>query len=388
MTRHLLIVINDILDFSKLEAGKLTLETIDFSLPAVIDGVVSLLGATARGKGLELQSSVPSDIPVCVNGDPNRVRQVLLNLAGNAIKFTERGSVRIAASHRELDGEIVEIRIEVTDSGIGIPADVQQNLFSPSTQADNSTSRQYGGTGLGLAISRQLCAMMGGAIGVVSEPGRGATFWFTVQCRRGSVPTISAPPTQPVIESAGRELQILVAEDNPMIRVLIAKLLKKRGYLADMVVNGQEAVAAVTDIFYDLVLMDMDMPVMDGVSATMTIRGPRRTATPGADHRLDRQCPGRPARELPCRRHDRLPVQAVRSRRLLRGDRSLRRVKGRHRCAACGVALKIALALCVSELLCDRIGPLRKSLVVITLGAHQPRQWTAPAAVGLQAGDD
>jgi CheY-like chemotaxis protein len=227
----------------------------------------------AQGKGLRLDSSVTDDLPAWINGDPNRIRQILLNLAGNAIKFTERGSVRIAASHRQLAGDVVELRIEVIDSGVGIPADVQQNLFSPFTQADTSTSRKYGGTGLGLAISRQLCVMMGGAIGVESEPGHGTTFWFTVQCRRGAAPTVAAPPLQPRLENAGRKLHILVAEDNSMIRILISKLLKKRGHVADMVVNGSEAVAAVAHQSYDLVLMDMDMPVMDGVAATAAIRG-------------------------------------------------------------------------------------------------------------------
>jgi two-component system, sensor histidine kinase len=272
-TGNLLLVINDILDFSKLEAGKLTLETIDFNLSQLIAGIVSLLGTTARGKGLQLESSLSSAIPAWVNGDPNRIRQILLNLGGNAVKFTERGSVRITASHRDLDGDGVELRIEVSDSGIGIPLQVQNNLFSPFTQADNSVSRKYGGTGLGLAISRQLCAAMGGAIGVDSEPGRGSTFWFTVQCRRGQAPMVASAPTQPAIECADRQLKILVAEDNLMIRTLIAKLLKKRGHVADMVVNGKEAVAAVGQKTYDLVLMDMQMPEMDGVSATSKIRG-------------------------------------------------------------------------------------------------------------------
>jgi PAS domain S-box-containing protein len=272
-TNNLLIVINDILDFSKLEAGKLALETIDFSLQAVIGSVVSLLGNTASGKGLQLESSLIDDMPAWVRGDPNRIRQVLLNLAGNAIKFTEHGSIRIVASHRKLAGDVVELRVEVIDSGIGIAASIQENLFSPFSQADNSVSRKYGGSGLGLAISRQLCSMMGGAIGVESRPGHGSTFWFTVQCRLGEAPVLSAPPIQPVIENAGRKIKILVAEDNPMIRLLIAKLLKKRGLAADMVVNGKEAVAAAAREFYDLILMDMQMPEMDGISATAAIRG-------------------------------------------------------------------------------------------------------------------
>jgi CheY-like chemotaxis protein len=212
-------------------------------------------------------------MPAWVRGDPNRIRQVLLNLAGNAIKFTERGSVRIAASHRELAGDIVELRVEVIDSGIGIAANIRENLFNPFSQADNSVSRKYGGTGLGLAISKQLCGMMGGAIGVDSQPGRGSKFWFTVQGRLGEMPTLAAPPIQPVIENSGREIKILVAEDNPMIRLLIAKLLKKRGQVADIVVNGREAVAAAAHEFYDLILMDMQMPEMDGISATAAIRG-------------------------------------------------------------------------------------------------------------------
>jgi signal transduction histidine kinase/CheY-like chemotaxis protein len=278
-TNNLLKVINDILDFSKLEAGKLALESTDFSLQGVIGAVVSMLGVQAHGKGLRLESSLTDDMPVMLNGDPNRIRQVLLNLVGNAIKFTKQGSVRIVASYRELINEIVELRIEVIDTGIGIPAAAQENLFSPFTQADNSTSRQYGGTGLGLAISKQLCNAMDGAIGVDSEPDHGSTFWFTVQCRRGAMLAVSAPPLQPVIANPGRRLNILVAEDNPMIRVLISKLLKRRGHLADIVTNGKEAVAAIRDISYDLVLMDMDMPVMDGVSATKFIRklgGPQR----------------------------------------------------------------------------------------------------------------
>lgn len=278
-TNNLLLVINDILDFSKLEAGKLALESIDFSLQDVIGGVVSLLGTTARGKGLRLESSLANDMPLWLNGDPNRIRQVLLNLAGNAIKFTGHGSVRIVASHRDLDGGLVELRVDVIDSGVGISGDVRETLFTPFIQADTSVSRKYGGTGLGLAISRQLCVIMGGAIGVDSVLGQGSTFWFTVHCRRGDVPAVSAPPVAPPMATPNRKLHILVAEDTSMIRVLIAKLLSRRGHLVDMVVDGEEAVAAVQHKPYDLVLMDMHMPKMDGVSATMAIRkltGPER----------------------------------------------------------------------------------------------------------------
>jgi CheY-like chemotaxis protein len=268
----LLVVINDILDFSKLEAGRLEPESIPFDIAHLIDGVAKLLGSKARDEGLTIETSFGEGLPPWLAGDRNRIRQVLLNLTGNAIKFTAKGSVSVAASHRMLPGDIVELRVEVTDTGIGISPEVQARLFNPFTQADTSVSRKYGGTGLGLAISRQLCVMMGGDIGVRSEPGRGSTFWFTVQCRLSQAPVEAAPPLQPVIEAGDGALRILVAEDNPMIQKLTSRLLAKRGHQADVVGNGEDAVAAVQHKTYDLILMDMQMPVMDGVSATQAIR--------------------------------------------------------------------------------------------------------------------
>ncbi len=197
----------------------------------------------------------------------------MLNLVGNAIKFTEHGSVNIVVSHRDLSDQQIELRVEVIDTGIGIPPDVQKSLFSPFTQADSSVSRKYGGTGLGLAICKQLCQAMGGDIGVESEPGRGSKFWFTVQCAPGQAPAkITAPPLVPAIGPEAAALNILVAEDNDIIRLLISKLLAKRGYRADLVCNGKEAVAAIQHRPYDLVLMDMQMPEMDGISAAKLIR--------------------------------------------------------------------------------------------------------------------
>jgi CheY-like chemotaxis protein len=270
--RNLLAVVNNILDFSKLEAGQLTPESIGFSPAHLIGGVALLLGPKARGEGLRLETSLSDDMPAWLNGDPSRLGQILLNLAGNAIKFTEKGSVRIVVSHQAMAENMIELRIEVIDSGIGIPGDVQDSLFTPFTQADTSVSRKYGGTGLGLAICKQLCLTMGGAIGVESEPGHGSRFWFTVQCRSGSAPEVPAPPLQPAIQPGADALNILVAEDNAMIRMLISKLLSKRGYRADLVCDGKAAVAAVQDKSYDLILMDMQMPEMDGISATAAIR--------------------------------------------------------------------------------------------------------------------
>jgi signal transduction histidine kinase/CheY-like chemotaxis protein len=271
--RNLLAVVNDILDFSKLEAGQLEPESIDFSPRHAIKGVATLLGPKATGQGLQLEVSLSETMPAWLKGDPGRIGQVLLNLVGNAIKFTEHGSVRVEASHRHLAGDAIELRIDVIDTGTGIPADVQASLFNPFVQADTSVSRKYGGTGLGLAICRKLCLTMGGVIEVESEPGKGSRFWFTVLCGPGSAPEMSSPPLQPVQLAGSDTHDILVAEDNAIIRKLISKLLARAGHRATLVCNGEEAVAAVQAHAYDLVLMDMQMPVLDGISAAEAIRG-------------------------------------------------------------------------------------------------------------------
>jgi CheY-like chemotaxis protein len=233
------------------------------------------------GRGLIVQTSLAAGLPRELNGDPSRIAQILLNLVGNAIKFTEQGAVAISASHRALDDRMIELRIEVSDTGVGIPPEVQQRLFTPFTQADTSVSRKYGGTGLGLAICKQLCQTMGGNIGIESRPGHGSRFWFTVRCRIGGTPVIAAPPLAPVIAVNASAVEILVADDNDILRSLISKLLARRGYRADLVCNGREAVEAVQRKRYHLVLMDMQMPVMDGIAATEAIR-----ALKGPDHRV------------------------------------------------------------------------------------------------------
>jgi signal transduction histidine kinase/ActR/RegA family two-component response regulator len=277
---NLLGVVNNILDFSKLEAGNVTPESIPFSLKHSVGAVVNLLGLKARGKGLRLETSVSDEIPEYLNGDPSRIGQIMLNLVGNAIKFTEQGSVRIEASHAVVAEGQIELSVKVVDSGAGIAPDVLASLFSPFTQADSSVSRRYGGSGLGLAICRQLCRTMGGDIGVESEPGRGSVFWFTVRCAPCSEPpVVAAPPLAPQDASAISNLRILVAEDSPIIRTLVSKLLARLGHQANLVRNGAEALEEVQQASYDLVLMDMQMPVMDGISATRKIRalpGPER----------------------------------------------------------------------------------------------------------------
>jgi signal transduction histidine kinase/ActR/RegA family two-component response regulator len=280
--RSLLTVVNNILDFSKLEAGQVTPEAIDFSVGHLINSVAVLLGPKARGQGLALETSLAEGTPPWLNGDPGRLGQILLNLVGNAIKFTENGSVTIAASSRALNGEAIELRIEVIDTGLGISQEVQNSLFNPFVQADISVSRKYGGTGLGLAICKQLCRTMGGDIKVDSELGHGSNFCVTVPCCVGRA-KVAAPPLAPRsvtrIEANAATFDILVVEDNDIIRILISKLLARRGYHADLVCNGKEAVEAVQEKRYDLVLMDMQMPQMDGITAAETIRalsGPER----------------------------------------------------------------------------------------------------------------
>jgi len=272
----LLEVINDILDFSKLEAGRLQSECIDFDLPHLIEGVASVMGEKAKTRNLELRSSAASDLPTYLRGDPIRVRQVLLNLVANAIKFTEHGSIQIDATYREATDGAVVLRVEVVDSGIGMTPEVQAHVFDAFVQADTSISRKYGGSGLGLAICRQLCAMMGGAIGVESTAGEGSRFWFEVKCQRGSRPAVRP---EPAIMPANHPLEILVAEDSPIIATLVSSLLRKQGFRPTMVVNGARALEAVSVRMYDLVLMDVQMPEMDGISATKAIRqlpGPER----------------------------------------------------------------------------------------------------------------
>jgi TMAO reductase system sensor TorS len=280
----LLEIINDILDFSKIEAGKLELETIEFGLREIIEETIEILGIRARAKGLELKCVIESSVPAAVQGDPLRLRQVLVNLAGNAIKFTESGEVTVRVRAVGPGGEL---RFEVTDTGIGISKEAQTQIFSEFSQADSFTTRKYGGTGLGLAICRQLVGLMGGEIGVHSDLNRGSTFWFEVRLEPAADPTATftaassvwSPDLQGDVAAPGSGPLILLVEDNPVNREVAVGMLENLGYRTESAGNGMLALEAVSEATYAAVLMDCQMPVMDGLTATAEIR--RREAKTG-----------------------------------------------------------------------------------------------------------
>jgi PAS domain S-box-containing protein len=275
---HLLSIINDILDLSKIETGKLTLEHTDFSIAAILDHTRSMIADQARAKKLALRVEI-QDVPPWLRGDPTRLRQALLNFAGNAVKFTEVGGITLRARLIEDSGDILQVRFEVEDTGCGIPADKLPGLFQPFVQADASTTRKYGGTGLGLAISRRLAYLMGGDAGVESRVGQGSTFWFTVRLQRGHGIMPETTDAADVDGCAENELRrhhgtakILLAEDNAVNREVALELIHAAGLNADTAENGHEAVAKAAATRYDLILMDIQMPVMNGLDATRKIR--------------------------------------------------------------------------------------------------------------------
>jgi CheY-like chemotaxis protein len=273
---HLLSIINDILDISKIEAGRLQLESTDFHLSTILDNIRSLIGEQARNKGLAIEIDMDS-VPVWLNGDPTRLRQALLNYASNAVKFTERGTITLRAILLGDNGDDLLVRFEVQDTGIGIPAGTLSTLFRSFEQADASTTRKYGGTGLGLAINRRLANLMGGEADAISTPGGGSTFWLTVRLGRGQGPMPKVVLERDTnAEAALRrecgDAKLLLAEDNEINREVALELLNSVGMSADTAGTGAEALAKARAAHYDLVLMDMQMPEMDGPEATRAIR--------------------------------------------------------------------------------------------------------------------
>jgi signal transduction histidine kinase/CheY-like chemotaxis protein len=274
---HLLSVINDILDFSKLDAGKLQLETRPFNLRRLVHEVVQILTPQATAGCLDLVVREDGRLPREVLGDPGRIRQIVTNLAGNAIKFTAAGHVAIDLELVNRRGDQILARIAVTDTGIGIPPDKLAAIFDKFTQVDASTARRFGGTGLGLAISRQLADLMGGHLLVESREGHGSTFWLetplgvVVESEERQTASRTAATTA-AAEISPRDLHVLVAEDNAVNRKVARKLLENLGCTVDLAVNGLEAVAMVRTLPYALVFMDCQMPEMDGYTATEAIR--------------------------------------------------------------------------------------------------------------------
>jgi PAS domain S-box-containing protein len=273
----LLVILNDILDFSKVEAGKLELEQAEMSLRETLENVARLIAVQAHAKGLEVAVRVERKVPEVVRGDPARLRQILINLIGNAVKFTSQGEIAVEMNVVESSAQSTTVRVAVRDTGIGIPADRLEALFHPFTQVDTSTTRRFGGTGLGLSIVKRLAELMGGTVGVESKPGVGSTFWFTarfgtVQADQRARPAPIATGNRPSKYAARERQRILVAEDNPVNQKVVRRLLEQRGYDVDVVNDGSEAVTSWQTGSYNAVLMDCQMPTLDGYAATRQIR--------------------------------------------------------------------------------------------------------------------
>ena len=273
---HLLNIINDVLDLSKIEAGKFALEDAPIRVDALLGNIASMLSQKARDKGLRFQAETVS-LPHNLHGDPTRLQQALLNYASNALKFTEAGHITLRVKEEAHTDETATLRFEVEDSGIGIAPEALPKLFSSFEQADNSTTRKYGGTGLGLAITKRIAEVMGGTAGVTSIPGQGSTFWFTAVLRKG--PQVAVEPARAGLEAAEQALRrdhagqrILLAEDEPINREIAQMLLEDVGLQVDLAEDGREAVEKARSGSYAIILMDMQMPVLDGLNATREIR--------------------------------------------------------------------------------------------------------------------
>ena len=272
----LLTIINDILDFTKYETHRLELEEKPLKTAAIIKDVYLLLQANANKNNNTLSSSIAPEVPTYIYGDLTRLRQILLNLVGNAVKFTENGTITTTVSIVARENDLYTLQWSIADTGVGIAEDKQEKIFAPFNQADSSTTRKYGGTGLGLAICRQLVQLMGGEIRLQSKEGEGSTFSFTIRARKAAAPETPAAPSGPpgplTDHEQSRSLKILLVEDNPTNIIIARAVLTKLGHSVDVAENGRKAVAAVREKEYDLVFMDMQLPEMDGLEATRAIR--------------------------------------------------------------------------------------------------------------------
>jgi CheY-like chemotaxis protein len=264
-------ILNDILDFSKIEAGKLHMEILDFELNTLLHEIDAVMSGRIQEKGLKFHYHITPDTPLHLKGDPNRLRQIIVNLLSNALKFTIHGKIEAHVSLKSSTATEALILFSVRDTGMGIPEDKLPNLFQKFSQVDASTTRRFGGTGLGLAICKQLAGLMGGEIGVNSELGKGSEFWFTAR-----LPIQITNPTalhfQPSRKVWHVKKRILLAEDNAVNQLVAVSMLKKMGIHVDVVSNGLDAIKALESTHYDLILMDMQMPEMDGLEATKHIR--------------------------------------------------------------------------------------------------------------------
>ena len=276
----LLSILNDVLDHSKLEVGQFSLSTAQFDPRSLLSSVESALAARCAEKSVNIVAEADPRVPTHLVGDADRIRQILMNLGDNAVKFTEDGSIVITMTHRENDDGSLQLAFSIQDTGIGMSEEVKTKLFAPYTQADKTIANKYGGTGLGLSISRKLVDLMGGNIGCESREGSGSTFWFSIECQPYAAdakpsgeasPSAGPAPGQPVV---GKPVSahILVVEDNTINQMLITTYLDKFGHTFEIASNGKEAVAAASAKVYDLILMDVQMPEMDGIEATRLIR--------------------------------------------------------------------------------------------------------------------
>jgi signal transduction histidine kinase/ActR/RegA family two-component response regulator len=268
----LLALINDILDFSKIEAGRLDLDIRAFDVREELGMVAGLFGPATARKGLHFDMRLPEDMPAVLRGDPVRMRQIFANLIGNAIKFTDRGGIRVEVLFSEQPEGRVRLQCAVSDTGIGIPKERSDRLFKAFSQVDASTTRHYGGTGLGLAICAQLCDVMGGGISVQSVAGQGSTFRFSLVFERAGEAPVQVPVQEEVPRDGIPSMRVLLVEDHPVNRTLALALLERLGIPADVAKDGREAVDHVKTRTYDVILMDVQMPVLDGMAAAREIR--------------------------------------------------------------------------------------------------------------------